>query len=67
MAEIRFTKAGCSNVFGVFRPGDVLRCSDSEARHLVEEAGAAVYVEPPPDPARVSQSAKPAKRRNKPE
>jgi hypothetical protein len=50
MARIKFIKPGWSSVFGAFSPGDLLACSDAEARHFVQDAGAAEYVggsEPP--------------------
>jgi hypothetical protein len=46
MKQIRFFAGGCSSVFGNFAPGDLLRCSDAEARHFVEEAHCARYVQP---------------------
>lgn len=55
MRQIKFTRHGSSSVFGNFEPGDILRCSDDEARHFVDEASCAEYVTataaaPPPPP-----------------
>lgn len=43
--QIKFIRSGASSVFGGFAPGDTLRCGAEAARHLVEEAGAAVYID----------------------
>ena len=43
--QIKFTKPGASSVFGAFAPGDLLRCSADAARHFVEDAACAVYVQ----------------------
>lgn len=48
LVQIKFTKPGASSVFGAFAPGDLLRCSVEAARHFVEDAACAVYVEPQP-------------------
>lgn len=41
---VKFKTSGSNSAFGSFSPGDVLRCGDDLARHLVEEAGVAEYV-----------------------
>ena len=71
-ARIRFTKFGSNTAFGSFQPGDVLRCDASMARHLVEQAGVAVYtegapaaVEPAPAPESEPAPAVAPKRRGK--
>ena len=46
LARIRFTKFGSNSAIGNFAPGDVMRCDAGMARHLVDEAGVAVYTEP---------------------
>ena len=43
--QIKFTRPGSSSLFGNFAPGDVLRCDAEHARHFVEEASCAVYVD----------------------
>jgi hypothetical protein len=39
-------KFGSNSAIGNFAPGDVMRCDAGMARHLVDEAGVAVYTEP---------------------
>jgi hypothetical protein len=46
MVEVKFTKFGANSAFGGFAPGDKLRTSEDMARHLVEEAAVAEYVQP---------------------
>lgn len=48
--QIKFTASGCSSVTGNFAPGDLFRCDEAHARHLVEEVGCAVYVGAAPAP-----------------
>ncbi len=43
--QIKFIARGSSSVTGNFAPGDLMRCSAEHARHLVDEAQCAVYVE----------------------
>lgn len=50
MKIIEFTKGGSNTILGNFAPGDVSRCSDALARHLVEEVGVAKYVQPVAQP-----------------
>jgi hypothetical protein len=45
MVQIKFTTFGATSASGSFGPGDVLRCSPEMARHLVEDAKCAKYVE----------------------
>lgn len=53
--QIKFTTSGASVITGGFGPGDTLRCSAAFARHLVEEARCAKYIDAPPpaEPAAV--------------
>lgn len=37
MQSIKFTKFGANSQFGSFQPGDVMRCSQELADHLVKE------------------------------
>ena len=46
MVQIKFTTFGATSAGGSFAPGDLMRCSASMARHLVEEAKCAAYVQP---------------------
>jgi hypothetical protein len=70
MPQIKFTRTGANAQVGNFAPGDVLRCGEATARHLVEVARVAVYASPPPAaPAALVQVpapslATPRKRRN---
>lgn len=55
MVQIKFVAQGANSVLGGFSSGDVARVSAEFARHLVEEARVAQYVEKPeeaPKPAR---------------
>jgi hypothetical protein len=51
MPRIKFTRSGWSAAFGAFSPGDTLTCGEAEARHFVQDAAAAEYVEAPVVPA----------------
>jgi hypothetical protein len=44
--QIQFTASGSSSAFGNFAPGDLLRCSEAQARHYVDEARCAKYTQP---------------------
>lgn len=44
MVQIKFTTLGANSAIGAFGPGDLMRCSEALARHLVEEVKCAVYV-----------------------
>ena len=46
MVQIKFITFGATSAGGSFAPGDLLRCGESMAKHLVEEAKCAVYVQP---------------------
>lgn len=45
MILLRFIKSGASSHYGSFEPGDMLRCSEDHARHLIDVARVAVAVE----------------------
>lgn len=45
MVQIKFITFGATSAGGSFGPGDVMRCDDTLAEHLVDEAKCAVYVE----------------------
>ena len=47
MVQVKFITFGATSAGGSFAPGDVLRCSEDTARHLVEEAKCAKYVQSP--------------------
>lgn len=44
--QIKFKVFGCCSAIGNFAPGDTARLSMDIARHLVEEARCAEYVQP---------------------
>lgn len=50
LVHIQFTTNGSSTVLGNFGPGDRIRVKPDMARHLVEEARCAKYVERSPAP-----------------
>lgn len=45
MVQIRFIRQGANSLIGGFSSGDLARVSEVFARHLVEEAGVAEYVQ----------------------
>lgn len=47
MVTIKFKTFGATSAGGSFGPGDIMRCDDKLAKHLVEEAQCAVYVQAP--------------------
>ena len=61
---IKFTATGGCSAFGEFSPGDVARVSADMARHLVEEARCAKYVEAP-KPAEVAPEPQTIKQRKR--
>jgi hypothetical protein len=52
MRQIKFTTYGSNTAAGNFAPGDLLRCSDDMARHLVEAARCAAYTDARQEPQR---------------
>lgn len=76
MPQIKFIRTGANTQVGNFAPGDLLRCGEAMAHHLVEIARVAVLVEAPavdtppaapvqaPSPAPAPAAARPRKRRN---
>jgi len=48
--QVKFTVFGCCSAIGNFEPGDTARVSVEMAKHLVEEARCAKYVEAPAAP-----------------
>lgn len=59
MKAIKFKRGGSNTILGNFAPGDVARCSDALARHLVDELDVAAY-HGAPEPA-----AEPPKRKGR--
>lgn len=47
MTAIKFTKFGANSQFGGFEPGQLMRCSEALAHHLVVELGVAVFLDAP--------------------
>lgn len=70
--SIRFIAQGSNSAFGSFAHGDLMRCSSDLARHLVEEAKVAEYVQQPdaeahaPAPAAASVAPAPKRRTKAP-
>jgi hypothetical protein len=60
LVQIKFIAFGCCSAIGNFEPNDTARVSAAMARHLVEEARCAKYVEAP-----VSEAPKPRKRKGR--
>lgn len=67
--QIRFKGLGWNSSVGNFSAGDIARVSPAMAAHLVDQAGAAEYVEPVADaseaaaPAEAPAEAAPARKR----
>lgn len=55
LVQIKFTVFGCCSAIGNFEPGDTARISPAMAKHLVEEARCAKYVEVPQPAAPVAE------------
>lgn len=47
MIKIRFVAQGANSILGGFSAGDLARVAPDFAKHLVEEAGVAEYVDRP--------------------
>lgn len=47
MISIKFKTFGATSAGGSFGPGDIMRCDDKLAKHLVEEAQCANYMQAP--------------------
>ena len=45
--QIKFLVGGANSVCGGFAAGDILRCSQAFAKHLVEEVKCAKYMDAP--------------------
>lgn len=58
MVQIRFIRQGSNSLIGGFSSGDLARVSEDFARHLVEEARVAEYVQ-----AQQKEAAAPKRRR----
>ena len=65
MQRIRFTTFGATSAGGSFSPGDIMRCDDALARHLVEEARCAVYADAQPKTESAEEPARPVVRRRR--
>lgn len=48
MVVVRFKRAVYSERYDACGPGDLLRCDEAFARHVVHDLGAAEYVQPMP-------------------
>jgi hypothetical protein len=47
MVSIKFKTFGATSAGGSFGPGDIMRCDEKLAKHLVDEAQCAVYLQAP--------------------
>lgn len=62
MIMIKFTAQGANSAVGGFNHGDIMRIGDALAKHLVEDAKVAVYVESTPLSEDEKTVAKPARK-----
>lgn len=67
LVQVKFTTFGACTAIGGFAPGDTARVSAEMARHLVEEARCAKYMEAPAvkAPAPVAEEPQPRKRKGR--
>lgn len=64
MVQIKFKTFGATSAGGAFAPGDVMRCSEEMARHLVDEAKCAAYIQTAASQdSEAVEEAKPTRRR----
>lgn len=63
MVVVRFKRTVFSARYGSCGPGDLLRCDEAFARHVVSDLTAAEYVEPAASVPPVSPPARSARRR----
>ena len=61
MVQIRFIRQGANSLIGGFSSGDLARVSEDFARHLVEEARVAEYVQAQQKEAAVPKRGRKAK------
>ena len=62
MVQVRFKAQGANSLLGGFSSGDVARVNAEFARHLVEEAKVADYVNPSAAIQLATEEPKPARR-----
>lgn len=62
MVQVRFKTQGANSLLGGFSSGDVARVNAEFARHLVEEAKVADYVNPSDASQPAAEEPKPARR-----
>ena len=65
LVEVKITSTVVTAPYGTLMPGTILRTSQSYAKHLVEEASAAKYLESLPEDEAPEQNAAPAQKRAK--
>lgn len=63
MVQIKFTATGANSQLGSFSSGDIVRVSETFARHLVEEARVATYIITAPALAESASAPKPPRRK----
>jgi len=62
MVQVRFKTQGANSLLGGFSSGDVARVNADFARHLVDEAKVADYVNQPQAEQSAQQDTKPSRR-----
>ena len=65
LVEVKITSTVVTAPYGTLMPGTILRTRPSYAKHLVEEASAAKYLEALPEDEAPEQNAAPAQKRAK--
>lgn len=65
MKQIKFKAQGANSAIGAFNNGDIARVDGALAKHLVEEAKVAVFVEADPPKAAEIEPKKPKAKRAK--
>ena len=58
MVTVKFLVGGANSAFGGFAAGDLLRCSEAMAKHLVDEVKCAKYADTPQAPEQEAPKAK---------
>ena len=66
MVQIKITGTVFTSQYGALQKGAILRVSEAEAAHLVNECSAAEYIAPPETEAAAPSAKRPAKPRRKP-
>lgn len=65
MVKIKFVVGGANSAFGGFSAGDILACSESMAKHLVDDVKCAKYIALPSTEVEDSKPLKRTRRERK--